>query len=510
MTYGNNPAYYMNNIMQTVDGYFTNTLNAIANEKRWPTQICERIFAEWNNNKYDLVPRIQTRLGGAAPAQAVHSWQGSLTNVIFQMYDNVIRSFNSYGQTMYQQNPYQQQQPMMQMQPQNPFMPNEQYTPQPTCTSQPQTYTQTEMLAPITNTTKSAKIVNKVEEEETPYTLPECTMTNEIVVDKTKITTSRYFHSQVNEEFVLNSITTDKLFANNESVVAYVNMILPSKAFKHFTTINYNKAVILNNVPKKVFTDILKEILAIIDQTDNKNKTKYLNSMTKIIDSQQRGIADAVEQLFIQSFNTYSTLLELTINNEESGDIFLIGGLKDIIKLLTPSSIATLKKEFVDKLQLLTRRAVYDLVKSITILDIDKNILPDISSLVRNEEGELYEESTKAILGTLSNIEIAEYVKKLDNSTIISISNRVLCVTDIEFESLIDKDRSSFISAQFSMAFGAGMNKCCSNFEFMTAKGITTTTAPVPLYINITPGCTLQYDTVLSQETLSINFKPMS
>lgn len=192
--------------------------------------------------------------------------------------------------------------------------------------------------------------------------------------------------------------TVDCGYKNGYEAIMDVNNILDITTSHKFVNIKYNQLFICN-APVAEVNEMINGLKEITNTVSGKNKIAYIESIRKHLDKFNRGIADTVEQIFVNEFNKRTAAGEAASSDEMTPNeySFSVNSLKEITEYISSS----------DKPEIRQRQSIQGFKEKVT--EIAKN----------------------AILGTINNMEICNPQVDSDLTDIIKVC-RGVTITDAD------------------------------------------------------------------------------
>ena len=232
--------------------------------------------------------------------------------------------------------------------------------------------------------------------------------------------------------------------------------VLPVNIDHKFASIIYNK-LFYCDAPRNDLVEMITGLKELANDVTKKNKLSYIESIRKYLDKFNRGIADTVEQIFVNEFNKRTAAGEAMSSDEMTPDAysFTVNNLKEISEYIASSDKPEIKakqniKGFKEKVSKIARETIIGTIIDMEICDPQtKSDIADIIKVCRSVSIDdtpvfmLPELETELKTATAAVKKTAEYASKaktvasiydfMNTFGVIRLRNQKVCFTTLSF-----------------------------------------------------------------------------
>lgn len=410
-------------------GYFNNT----------PPWSQQSTFGGFNNGNYG---------GGGSWGPR---WNGGNNNITSQAINNKQSFFTNNGQGFNQDttNPYAgtKSEPVKPQQPSQPVVNQE----------QPMNSLESQVSSTIKTNTNYMRPTIRRDREKVNFNHGDYNFSMTVL------------ENQNNTDITFIKGKVDKGYLSSLDAVTDVIGVLPIETKEKFALISYNKLFVCDT-PRSELVEMIIGLKELVNDVSKQSKSSYIESIRKYLDKFNRGIADKVEQIFVNEFNKRTAAGEAMSSDEMTPDeySFTVSNLKEISEYIVSSDKPDIRAKqsiqgFKEKISMIARETIIGTICNMEICDPHtKSDLPDILKVCRSVSVNnvpvfmlpTLEAELKA--ATIDEKKTAEFISKnetvgsiydfLNTFGVIRLKNQTVCFSTLTF--------ADYVISQTVMKYG--------------------------------------------------------
>ena len=517
---------YNNNIVNQADNEFRAYLSNQTRLSNIPIQVADQVMVDWNAQKLEKLNSLAQTPN--LTLDYLVAWVREFVNTGINYYMNILnqqahqapscfgQQFGGYRQSAFSNSGFGTNiaTGLLHRQSSSPFPASNPYAntfarnnPQPM--QRPLQTTVTEKITPPQEVIKTE--IKKVVEYRNPISTD---VPNQNIKSKnTNIVISVLLDQMTQTEFEhVVAEFENTIFRSPEEVIAHTKKYLHRPTTNLHMLINYEKAIIFPNITKTIGQKLITSLKNVLQNASkSRHQLKYVEDILNVINTQQRGIADAIENLFVSRFNELSRCGTVTPADEE--EVFTISSLNQLLRVSVNSIDDAVANswhkipDFKKNLERTANVAIKEVLNTLKIVDAktesEFNIM-QLADMILDKNDNILTEAIALLDSSCTEEERKLNIKQLrdtlDKLTIITVPAHAIYST-FYIDELFGKtlDATKIIKIDTLQCSGVDIE---SNLEYMLTQYSMTTDRLATMIVEVNNLCTIKFNVAISGDKI--------